>query len=229
VRTVPRLCEFYPGICLTTDEKARKNFSQGKKNLSRGKKNLSQSTVSIGSILAAGVDVLSWVLCVVRWRYRRRSDYSSGGVLPSVLCPMSVIAKLRKERPWPGIWQKRRRKKLSGQKPDAVRKKNIAASSLCTFIISIVSPVHYYLSSCVSFALQNIILDRPVSHPAQIAGGQIFGCACCSVAVYCSDTSILRSGTDSCSPAIRSEALGLSGTALHILTYLFTDLIYLLI
>jgi hypothetical protein len=31
---VPRLCEFYPGICLTTEEKARKNLSQGKKNLS---------------------------------------------------------------------------------------------------------------------------------------------------------------------------------------------------
>jgi hypothetical protein len=33
VRSVPRLCEFYPGICLTTEEKARKNLSQGKKNL----------------------------------------------------------------------------------------------------------------------------------------------------------------------------------------------------
>ena len=30
---VPRLCEFYPGICLTTEEKAWKNLSQGKKNL----------------------------------------------------------------------------------------------------------------------------------------------------------------------------------------------------
>ena len=45
MRTVPRLCEFYPGICLTTEEKARKNLSQGKKNLSQVKKNLSQSTV----------------------------------------------------------------------------------------------------------------------------------------------------------------------------------------
>jgi hypothetical protein len=27
VRTVPRLCELYPGICLTTEEKARKNLS----------------------------------------------------------------------------------------------------------------------------------------------------------------------------------------------------------
>ena len=39
---VPRFCEFYPDICLTTEEKARKNLSQGKKNLSQGNKNLSQ-------------------------------------------------------------------------------------------------------------------------------------------------------------------------------------------
>ena len=31
---MPRLCEFYPGICLITEEKARKNLCQGKKNLS---------------------------------------------------------------------------------------------------------------------------------------------------------------------------------------------------
>jgi hypothetical protein len=30
---VPRLCEIYPGICLTTEEKAWKNLSQAKKNL----------------------------------------------------------------------------------------------------------------------------------------------------------------------------------------------------
>jgi hypothetical protein len=29
VRTVPRLGELYPVICLTTEEKARKNLSQG--------------------------------------------------------------------------------------------------------------------------------------------------------------------------------------------------------
>jgi hypothetical protein len=39
--------EFYPGICLTTEEKARKNLSQGEKNLSQVKKNLCQSTVYI--------------------------------------------------------------------------------------------------------------------------------------------------------------------------------------
>jgi len=26
---VPRLCGFYPGICLITEEKARENLSQG--------------------------------------------------------------------------------------------------------------------------------------------------------------------------------------------------------
>jgi hypothetical protein len=30
---VPRLCEFYPGICLTTEEKARKNHSQGNRRV----------------------------------------------------------------------------------------------------------------------------------------------------------------------------------------------------
>jgi hypothetical protein len=41
VLAVPRLCEFYSGICGTTEEKAWKNLSQGKKNLSHVKKNLS--------------------------------------------------------------------------------------------------------------------------------------------------------------------------------------------
>jgi hypothetical protein len=33
VRTVPRLYELHPGICLTTEKKASLNLSQGKKNL----------------------------------------------------------------------------------------------------------------------------------------------------------------------------------------------------
>jgi hypothetical protein len=44
---MPCLCEFYPGICLTTEEKAQKNLSQGKKNLSQGKKNPSQGTKTL--------------------------------------------------------------------------------------------------------------------------------------------------------------------------------------
>jgi len=44
---VPRLCKLYRGICLTTEEKARKKLIQGKKNLGQVKKILSQSTVYI--------------------------------------------------------------------------------------------------------------------------------------------------------------------------------------
>jgi hypothetical protein len=47
VQAVPRLCGFYPGIRLTTGEKAQKNLSHGKKNLSQVKKNLSQSKVYV--------------------------------------------------------------------------------------------------------------------------------------------------------------------------------------
>jgi hypothetical protein len=38
----PVFASFKPGVCLTTEEKARKNLSQGKKNLSQVKENLSQ-------------------------------------------------------------------------------------------------------------------------------------------------------------------------------------------
>jgi len=31
-----RLCELYPGICLTTEEKARKNLSQGGQSVPDG-------------------------------------------------------------------------------------------------------------------------------------------------------------------------------------------------
>ena len=43
----PVFASFYLGICLTTEEKARKTLSQGKKNLSQVKKNISHSTVYI--------------------------------------------------------------------------------------------------------------------------------------------------------------------------------------
>jgi hypothetical protein len=36
VRAVPLLCELYPGICLTTEEKARKNLSQGSRRVPVG-------------------------------------------------------------------------------------------------------------------------------------------------------------------------------------------------
>ena len=36
VRAVPRLCELHPGICLTTEEKSRKNLSQGSRRMPAG-------------------------------------------------------------------------------------------------------------------------------------------------------------------------------------------------
>jgi len=36
VRAVPRLCGFYPGICLTTEDKARKILSQSSRRVSAG-------------------------------------------------------------------------------------------------------------------------------------------------------------------------------------------------
>jgi hypothetical protein len=41
VQAVPRLCKFNPGICFTTEEKARTNLCQGKKNLRQVKKKTS--------------------------------------------------------------------------------------------------------------------------------------------------------------------------------------------
>jgi hypothetical protein len=43
----PVFASFYPGICLTTEEKARINLSQGKTNLSQGNKNLSQGKTNL--------------------------------------------------------------------------------------------------------------------------------------------------------------------------------------
>ena len=58
-----------------------------------------------GSNPAGGMDVcFLLVLC-------GQADHSSRGVLPSVVCPMSVIAKPLKDRPWLRIGSKRHKKK----------------------------------------------------------------------------------------------------------------------
>ena len=36
MRAVPRICELHPGICLTTEEKAQKNLSQGSRRVPVG-------------------------------------------------------------------------------------------------------------------------------------------------------------------------------------------------
>ena len=72
MRAVPRLWEFYPGICITTEEKARKNLSQGKKNLIQGKKNLSQGKKNLSQVkknLSQGKKNLSQVKKNLRVQY----------------------------------------------------------------------------------------------------------------------------------------------------------------
>jgi len=43
MRAMSRLCELYPGICLTTEEKARKNLSQGSRIVPAGKMKIYKS------------------------------------------------------------------------------------------------------------------------------------------------------------------------------------------
>jgi hypothetical protein len=73
---VSRLCEVYPGIYLTTEEKARtklsqskKNLSQGKKNLSQVKRNLSQSTVYIAIKNKEKLDILLCLMAATNNRF----------------------------------------------------------------------------------------------------------------------------------------------------------------
>ena len=48
---MPRLCEFNLGICLTTEEKARKNPSQGSRRMSQGSRKVSQGSRRKGNHL----------------------------------------------------------------------------------------------------------------------------------------------------------------------------------
>ena len=57
---MPRLCEFYPGICLTTEQKARKNLSQCKKSLIQGKSEyISQKNVGLDKLIISFITALS--------------------------------------------------------------------------------------------------------------------------------------------------------------------------
>jgi hypothetical protein len=66
----------------------------------------------VGSNASEFIDVcLLWLLCVVRLCSLCRADHSSRGVLSSVVCLMSVIAKSSNGRPRPGVGPKSLRKK----------------------------------------------------------------------------------------------------------------------
>jgi hypothetical protein len=52
VRTVPSLCELYLGICLTTEEKARKTLSQGSRREPAGTMKIHNHTIRIQIVLS---------------------------------------------------------------------------------------------------------------------------------------------------------------------------------
>jgi hypothetical protein len=47
VRAVPRLCGLYPGICLTTKKKTRRNLSQGSRRVPAGTMKIHKHTIRI--------------------------------------------------------------------------------------------------------------------------------------------------------------------------------------
>jgi hypothetical protein len=47
VRAVRRLCGLYPGICLSTEEKARKNVIQGSRRVPAGMMKIHKHTIKI--------------------------------------------------------------------------------------------------------------------------------------------------------------------------------------
>jgi len=47
VLAMPRVCELYPGICLTAEEKARKNLSEGSRRLPTCAMNIHKHTITI--------------------------------------------------------------------------------------------------------------------------------------------------------------------------------------
>jgi hypothetical protein len=50
VRAVPRPCKLYPGICITTEEKARKSLSQGSHTLTYSKTGMNPYILNIMKI-----------------------------------------------------------------------------------------------------------------------------------------------------------------------------------
>ena len=65
VRAVPHLCGFYPGICLTTEEKARKNLSQGSRRVPAGTMKMHKHTLSY-KIQHGSVELFVIVVCWLR-------------------------------------------------------------------------------------------------------------------------------------------------------------------
>jgi len=61
VWTVPRLCELYPGICLTTEEKVQRNLIQGGRRVPVGMmKTWTYKKAGLGKHLLLNIKCLKW-------------------------------------------------------------------------------------------------------------------------------------------------------------------------
>jgi hypothetical protein len=86
MRAVPCLCQLYPGICLTTEKKARKNLSEGrrtcqssrvpyKNNLNKGQCQITNAVISTKDFergACVGIVGTDWQLQDVKAMYRMR-------------------------------------------------------------------------------------------------------------------------------------------------------------
>ena len=58
---MPRLCELYPGICLTIEEKARKNLSQGTRRVPAGTMKTEYGTMKTDMLHEIAIQLYSYV------------------------------------------------------------------------------------------------------------------------------------------------------------------------
>jgi hypothetical protein len=112
----------------------------------------------VGSNPAECIDVcLLRVLCVVRYRSRRRPDHSSRGILPSVVCPSVILKPRQWGDPCPlGTvvpWKKERKKE---------RKKVIHYTPLINLFINALFHVH--IAIICTFKNQNSSVNIVVSY-----------------------------------------------------------------
>jgi len=92
-RAVPRLCESYPGVCLTTDEKARKNLNKGRKTSVRVQKfqsrwkNLSQGRKVLWVYASdTALAKLMYVRWSAGWTVKYRKAYYKNFKTKLILC-----------------------------------------------------------------------------------------------------------------------------------------------
>jgi len=79
---MPRLCELYPGICLTTEEKARKNLSQGSRRMPVGTMKTEYTEQSVQII------IIKKMMCFV-------SQYKNSGHFPQRLLIVFFLVAFR--------------------------------------------------------------------------------------------------------------------------------------